>query len=128
MAEKITRSESARLRELAQEAWECELNSELLTLFETFCRWADNGMSAFELVEQIHEFHDGVSRDLYKRYMALPARTAVAMAIAHGLMSEDAVAPELLAKMTDEIESFRKSVDRADDSSEIPARGSRTDS
>jgi hypothetical protein len=46
---KITKRERARLRQLAGQAWEAELETELETLFEDFCQWADKGMSAFEL-------------------------------------------------------------------------------
>ena len=72
MPTQFTRKESSVLRQLAQEAWEAELTRELEELFETFCKWADKGVGAFDLSEQIHAFHNGVSRELYKRYTWLP--------------------------------------------------------
>ena len=53
---KITKSERALLRQLAQEAWGAELDSELEQLFESFSRWADDGMSAFELSDRFMSF------------------------------------------------------------------------
>lgn len=94
MATKPRRKEKALLRQLAEEAWETELNDELEDLFESFTSWADKGLSAFELSEQIHEFHNGISRELYKRYTGDPT-AAVARAIALGILGEEALTPEL---------------------------------
>ena len=53
---KITKPERALLRQLAQKAWEAEL--------------------------EIHEFHNGASRELYGRYASLDPAVTVARAIA----------------------------------------------
>ena len=79
MPTQYTRKEISLLRQLAQEAWEAELTRELEELFETFCKWADKGVSAFDLSDQIHEFHNGVSRELYNRYTGLPLQAALPM-------------------------------------------------
>jgi hypothetical protein len=79
---KITKSERALLGELADEAWNAELSDHLLELYEDFGRWAEARMSAVDLVEKIHEFHDGMARELYKRYATLEPTTSVARAIA----------------------------------------------
>lgn len=104
---KLTRKETAVLRQLAQEAWEQELSDALEALFEDFCRWTDHGMSAFDLTDRIHEFHQGLARDLYKRYTLLPPRAAVAYAIARGALGDACLEAELLAKLAPEIEAFR---------------------
>jgi hypothetical protein len=44
---KLSKRETAALRELASEAWESELHDALEALFEDFCRWADDGYSSF---------------------------------------------------------------------------------
>lgn len=102
-----TRKEKAALRQIASEAWESELSSELVKLFEDFCTWTDHGMSAFDLTDRIHEFHNGVSRELYKRYTALPPEIAVARAIVLGLASEESIDPPLLEKLRPLIEAHR---------------------
>lgn len=108
MSIKLSKRETATLRELANEAWETELHEALEGLFEDFCRWTDNGYSSLELVERIHEFHDGVARDLYKRYTGLPPPVAVARAIAVGAIDESALPAELQDKLADEIEIHRR--------------------
>ncbi len=105
---KLSKRETAALHELASEAWESELHDALEALFEDFCRWADDGYSSFELSERIHEFHDGASRELYKRHAGLPPFVAVARAIAEGTIDESALPPELLEKLADEIEALRR--------------------
>lgn len=103
MSIKLSKRETATLRELAHEAWEAELHDALESLFEDFCQWADDGYSSMELAERIHEFHDGPARELYKRYTALPPRIAVARAIAVGAIDESALSAELLEKLEDDI-------------------------
>lgn len=104
---KLTRSERALLRQLAQEAWEAELHEELEQLFEDFLRWADDGMSAFELSDRIHQFHNGASRKLYGRHAGLDPVVAVARAIAMGVLKAEILGDALRTKLSDQIEAFR---------------------
>ncbi len=104
----ITKKETALLRQLTHEAWEIELDAELDKLFEDFGRWADKGMSAFDLSDKIHEFHNGVSRELYVYYTNPDLPTAVSRAVAIGLLSEGDLGDTLLQKLAPLIEVFRK--------------------
>ena len=75
-------------RELAGLAYERELSAELTKLREQFDAWDAGQMTPFELEQAIHQFHDGVSRQLYNRYSSgstLPH--AVAAAIMNGTIS-----------------------------------------
>jgi hypothetical protein len=104
---KITKSERAHLRSLAEEAWNEELSSALLELYEEFGKWGGDGISAFELSDKIHEFHDGISRELYKRY-SLDPQVAVSRAVALGIVDEEALGQPLAGKLSRMIDSFRK--------------------
>ena len=108
MPTKLSKSETAQLRELATEAWEIELREALEGLFEDFGRWADDEFSSFDLSDRINKFHDGISRELYKRYTDLPPLVAVARAIAEGAMDETVLSPLLQEKLADEIEALRR--------------------
>ena len=105
---KLSKSETAQLRELATEAWEIELRESLEALFEDFGRWADDEYSSFDLSDRIHEFHDGISRELDKRYTGLPPLVVVARAIAVGVIDETTLSPALQEKLADEIETLRR--------------------
>ncbi|MBK7462645.1 MAG: hypothetical protein IPJ50_07875 [Betaproteobacteria bacterium] len=108
MQTNLSKSEIAVLRECVNEAWEAELHDALEGLFEDFSCWADDGYSSMELAERIHEFHDGISRELYKRYTGFPPSVAVARAIALGIIDEAALSPSLQDKLADEIEAQRR--------------------
>ena len=104
---KFTKRDRARLRQLAGQAWEAELENELEALFEHFTTWAENGLNAFKLSDLIHEFHNGMSRDLYARYTTLPPTITVPRAVALGILGEGDIDPELLKKLASEIKTFR---------------------
>jgi len=104
---KFTKRNRARLRQLAGEAWEAELERELEVLFEHFGTWAESGLNAFELSDLIHDFHNGISRELYARYTTLPPTITVPRAVALGILGEADVGSELLQKLTSEIEMYR---------------------
>lgn len=106
--EKITKSEKALLRTLAEEAWAIELDEALAELFEDFEKWADKGISAFELSDRIHKFHNGISRELYGQYTNLGPAAAVSRAIALGLIESDSLGDLLLGKLESNIELFRE--------------------
>ena len=106
--QKITKRERALLRQLAVQAWEAELGTELESLFEDFSKWADKSMSAFDLSQKIHEFHNGISRELYGRYTTLAPDIAVSRAVAKGILGEEELGATLLEKLSCEIDAFRR--------------------
>jgi hypothetical protein len=112
MALELTRKEKALLRQLAGQAWESEMNRELETLFKAFGRWANKEENAFELSDRIHEFHNGVSRDLYSRYTGSNPLPVVCAAIAAGILSEESLGPSLRKKIGPVIQAFRESGDK----------------
>lgn len=117
---KLTKAERAQLRSLVEEAWNQELTEKLTDLYEDFCRWGGDEISAFELTDRIHTFHDGAARELYKRYALCDSVAAVSSAIAAGIISKDDLDASLRKKLAREIELFenmsRDDVD-ADDAS-----------
>ena len=84
-----------------------ELTAELEVLFEDFCRWTDNGINAFDLSDRIHDFHNGVSRQLYSRYTTLDPATVVSRAIALAILNRGSLDAPLLEKLTPLIDGFR---------------------
>ena len=104
---KLTKSERALLRALTEEAWEAELGEELEKLFEDFTKWLDHGMSALDLSDKIHEFHNGRSRDLYGIYTGNDPAMIVARAIAMGFADEKSLNDELRSKLAEQIDTFR---------------------
>lgn len=105
---KFSKAERTLLRELATEAWNAELHHALMNLYEEFGKWKDDAMSSLELSDKIHEFHNGMARELYGRYTTLHADILVSRAIALGLLGEDSLGESLLEKLASEIKFFRE--------------------
>jgi hypothetical protein len=83
------------LRELAGRAHQEALGRELSKLHESFHAWQSGKLSAFDLNEEIHRFHDGPSRQLYVHYTSKLYELIVARAVIQGLLSESALPEEI---------------------------------
>ncbi len=104
---KLTKGERAILAGLALEAYNAELTDLLTELYEDFCKWGGDGMSAIDLTDRIHAFHDGPSRTLYKRFNSLKPHEVVAREIASGRMDAADLPECLLEKLQPLIEALR---------------------
>lgn len=87
------------IREYAAQAYEAELGQALGELEQQFSAWRDGEISAFELSDHIHTFHQGLARELWERYNARIDDTLVAHAIASGLLPRESIPAELLAAL-----------------------------
>lgn len=94
------------LRELAAKAHEEELRRRLAPLANAFERWSRDEVDSFELSDLIHEFHQGPSRDLFVRYTTRPHNSAVACAIATGIIDRSQVTAELLEHLALALEFY----------------------
>lgn len=100
-----------KLRELAGVAYTRELGAELSKLELEFARWRSGEIDPFELSKKIHEFHDGISRDLYVLYGRLPPSESVARAVVLKVIQEAEVPPEILAALERPLQFFRWQAD-----------------
>jgi hypothetical protein len=107
MAKGFTQLQRHRLRDLAADAHATELSDAMLELFEDFQRWGGEEIGVFDLNDRIHEFHDGVSRDLYKRYVMMNSEFSVSYALAHGILSEEEVGEDLVKALAVKVESLK---------------------
>ena|SRR5208282_2932839 len=93
---KIVKKELWKLNELA---YQRELSAALEKLIRELAAWKNGKKEIFDVVQYIHEFHDGTARDLYKRYVLLrnPLAT-VSMALEEGVLDR--------AEITEEVGKF----------------------
>ncbi|NJO82131.1 MAG: hypothetical protein HC828_04540 [Blastochloris sp.] len=84
------------IREYAARAYEAELGRALGELDQQFAAWRNGQISAFELSDHIHVFHQGPARELWSRYNARIDDTLVAHAIVTGLLPRETIPAELL--------------------------------
>jgi hypothetical protein len=84
------------IRECAARAYEVELGQALGELDQQFAAWRNGQISAFELSDHIHTFHQGPARDLWSRYNARIDDTLVAHAIVTGLLPRETIPADRL--------------------------------
>ena len=99
MERNFTRTESKALRQLASEAYARELDEALRDLASAFTDWKAQRIDGFTLAQSIHEFHDGIARDLWARYERLPPELSVRSALETGVIRSSEVPTELQAKL-----------------------------
>lgn len=84
-------------RELIRMAYARELNYHFYKLAQKFDGWQKNTIDCWELNDWIHQYHDGVSRDLYKIYNYTQDEIfLISRAIAHGFLQKDELSKEVL--------------------------------
>ena len=80
MEPEFNKSEKRFIRELAALAWERQLRSELAHLGDSIGKMIDNQMSPHDVNDLVHEFHNGISRDLFNRFSSKTPWLAVCRA------------------------------------------------
>ena len=108
VADLNTKANRLKLRELAGVAYSRELGTELAKVEKEFVRWRSGEIDPFELSDRIHQFHDGVSRDLYVAYRDLSPHHSVARAVAHQILERAEIPPDILAALQSAIELFEE--------------------
>ena len=95
----FTKSERKELRRLAGLAYERELAKALKSLEGKFKQWRTKKITVFDLNDFIHEFHNGIARDLWSFYTHGNSGMIVAHAITKGIILKTEVAPGILEKL-----------------------------
>ena len=103
-----TKSERAKLRELADEAYERELGTHLAELDKSFALWRRGKLVSSELSKEIHEFHQHAARDVFSAYQLPHPAMIVARAIAFEILERREIPAGLLAKLKEEIAVFER--------------------
>ena len=105
----LNKEEQRQARELAHAAWGAELSSALEELAVLFSDWQKGRIDAFQLSDAIHQFNDGQSRELFKRYRNGPRpEELAARAIAWELVPPSEIPSGLRRALADRIERWRK--------------------
>src|SRR5213596_1656285 len=89
------KAQRKELRRLAGVAHERELGTALVALQAQFQAWHAGQLDVHELSDAIHQFHNGVARDLYVTYTRLQPRVAVAQAVGRKILRYDELPPTL---------------------------------
>lgn len=94
-----------QIRELAGHAYKNELKRELGKLGLHFDEWREGKISAGELTELVHQYHNGPARELWKKYNQNPfTELLVASAMVRGILQKEDVSEEVWPYITETIE------------------------
>src|SRR5437870_5580396 len=94
------------VREWAGVAHDRDLRNALGELRVQFGRWERGEISSFELNEFVPQFHDGASREIWKRYATNHLEPAVASAVAAGILGREELPTGLLQLIAGLIEFY----------------------
>lgn len=95
------------LREHAGRAWEAEMAAALAALAAKFDAWKVGTMSTADLDVAIHEHHNGIARDIWKRFSIGDVKVPLAQAVASGVVSKESLPPEVVAHIAPLLEYFQ---------------------
>lgn len=95
------------VREHASIAQERELSLALRDLDVQFERWRNGEISAAELNDAIHRFHDGASREVWRKYSTNRPEAALGFAVATGILRNEDLPAELLQHLTGFIDFYK---------------------
>ena len=102
----IPKAVKKSLRVHSSLAYEEEMRRALLPLADGFDRWREGQIRSGEICELIHEFHQGPARQIFVRYDNRLLESAVAHAIATGILDRTKVPTELLEYLGTKIEFY----------------------
>ena len=96
------------VREWAGIAHARDLRQALSELHCQFDRWERGEIDSYELNELVHQFHDGASRDIWKRYATNRLEPAVAAAIASGVLRKDEIPRDILQSIAGLVQFYEE--------------------
>ena len=94
--QKVPKQLGKLIREHADRAWETENRIALGALADKFDQWREDKLATDELDHAVHEYHDGIGRDIWKRYVLGDPALALVRAVLAGVIDRDSLAPEVL--------------------------------
>lgn len=104
----FSKSERKRLRALAGLVYETEARTVLSERHASFEKWHLRQIDSSELLQEIHEFHQHQSRELWALYQSMKEDQIVARGLAEGFIEEKQVESSLLSKLQAIVQVYRE--------------------
>ena len=95
------------------------MRTALAALAERFDQWRAGTLSCDELDQAVHAYHNGVAREIWKRYDGDDPALPLARAVALGILGRESLPPEVLAHIAGLVDCFSRNAD--DDEEEVEA-------
>ena len=107
MKPELTKSEKRAVRELAGIAWKRQLREEIIVIGDAIREMEEEKTTPHDVNELIHRFHNGASRELYKRYGDSDPWLAICRAHYDGILTDVDIANNT-EKIREGIRQFAK--------------------
>ncbi len=97
----ISKKTRKQLRELLGIAYARELDNHLLELSKAFDNWKNKKVDCWALNDQIHKFHNGISKKLFNTYNSngVDELYFIARALSLNLLQKDEIPVEVFARV-----------------------------
>ncbi|WP_295387045.1 hypothetical protein [uncultured Thiodictyon sp.] len=89
-------------------AWEAELRAALGALADRFDQWRSGVLTTEDLDSAVHEYHNGIAREIWKRYTGDDPALPLARAVALGLIARESLPPEVLERIAPWLETLTR--------------------
>ena len=89
MSGDLSKADKKKVRHLAGIAWERELRNEIRGIAAAINEMENGSLSAFDVNDRIHKFHNGASRDLYRQYSESLPWLGVSQAFFDRVLTDD---------------------------------------
>ncbi len=103
------KAQRRELRRLAALAYDRELAKELEAVEVQFRQWRAGNLDVHQLSDLIHQFHDGVARDLFVMYTGGQLGSVVAQAVARNALHENELPLDLRELLREQIAFYKGS-------------------
>ena len=104
----LAKKQQKHIRDMAAVAYEREITAALDSLFAVFQDWKQGRITPFALDEKLHQYHDGIARELYKRYSGGKPDMAVLLALANGVLKVEELNEDCRALYRERLDSIRE--------------------
>src|SRR5512146_2682255 len=105
-----SRKSDKRMKELARLAYERDLSRGIDVLHAHMNEWKDGKLTVWDIEQSIHEYHDKISRSLYRSYAMTDPFWAVAFGVAQGVLSLNDIPESEKAQVQEVAESIHRGV------------------
>ncbi|WP_295448827.1 hypothetical protein [uncultured Thiodictyon sp.] len=89
-------------------AWEAEMRAALGALADRFDQWRSGSLITADLDSAVHEYHNGIARDIWKRYNGDDPALPLARAVVLGIIARESLPPEVLEHIAPWLETLAR--------------------
>ena len=105
--DELTKKQRKHIREMANIAYEREMAAALDKLLMSLQKWKQGEKTPFDLDGEIHQYHNGTARELYKQYATGDPDMAVLLALSRGTLKIEELSEDCRSFFQDRLDRIR---------------------